>query len=138
MGDLRAENKERDWHDRARDEKVENLQAGYDELRRRFSEQAGVHTNTAIDQRTEGGPGQDVVREKSQHKRRLPSDTAIGFGAAIVTGGVAETAFRLRDLPPEAASISVSVIGAGVVGLAWIRDRRNRKAKDSADHRPEG
>jgi hypothetical protein len=82
--------------------------------------------------------GKQADRAKPQHKRHLPSD-AMNNVISIAAGvGLTDLAYHLRDLPPEYAGFGASGVAFGAGVIAVWRERRNRRAKDDADHRPEG
>lgn len=140
LTDLRAAGKQREWKDRAQDTQLTELKDQVREVSHRLEALGESPKPSArIDSRTDDEPGREAEREEGRPRRHLPSDAALNFGATVAGAGAAATAAGyIPHVSSDAAGIGAAVAAAGVGGLAWIRDRRSRKAEKDADHRPEG
>jgi hypothetical protein len=140
LSDLRAANKERDWRDSARDEKIAEQGRDLKELRARVGELSREHKdNTGEQQPNSGIAGRDrdaVSRPEPRDRRHLPSDTANNLIATAAGAGIMDLAYHVRQLSPERAGIAAAGLMVISGGIAWWRERR--KEKSDGNHRPEG
>jgi hypothetical protein len=94
------------------------------------------HPSAQIAGRARGGEAERAEWQEPQHKRRFPTDAWNNVISAAAGGVVTDLTYHLHELSPEVAVIGASgaTLGAGIIAV-W---REHRKAKDDADHRPNG
>jgi uncharacterized coiled-coil protein SlyX len=124
----------------AQDKRIAQLETGLSRLAASVSDLRGRHDepqpSAGIADRARGGEADRGERPEPQHERRLPSDAVNNVISLVAGGTITELAYHIRNLPPEYAGIGASglALSAGIVAV-W---REHRKAKDDADHRPQG
>lgn len=103
------------------------------ELRQKQEE---ARPSDSIAARAGGGEVEQAEWTEQQRKRRLPTDAVNNVIALVAGGTITTAAYYVRDVPAEYAGIGASglAIGAGIIAV--VRERR--KAKEDADHRPQG
>jgi hypothetical protein len=86
--------------------------------------------------RARGGETELAESKEPQHKRRMPTDTVNNVISVAAGAAITDLAYHLGELPPEVANLGASgvMLSAGIIAV-W---RERRKAKDDADHRPDG
>jgi uncharacterized coiled-coil protein SlyX len=130
IAELRSERTEQDKRIAQLETDLGRIAASVSELQRH---RTGQQPSADIAERAGGNQAE---RARSQHKRRVPTDTVNNVISIAAGGVITDLAYHLRDLPPETAGIGASgvALGAGLIAV-W---RERRKAKDDADHRPKG
>jgi uncharacterized coiled-coil protein SlyX len=126
IAELRAANDEQG-------RRIDFLAAAVGELGERREEQ---RAGERIDRRVNDGPEAGAERAEREPRRRLPSDAVNNVVSAVAGGAVADLAYHLKELPPEYAGLGATGLTVAAGAIAVWRERR--KAKDDADHRPEG
>jgi uncharacterized coiled-coil protein SlyX len=124
----------------AQDKRIARLEADLGRVTASVSELRGRHDeqqpSAELADWARGGQADRGERPEAPHERRLPSDAVNNVISLVAGGTITELAYHIRNLPPEYAGIGASglAISAGIVAV-W---REHRKAKDDADHRPQG
>ena len=121
------------------DKRIARLEAEFSQVAVAVSElkqRAEDKASKGIAERAGGGEAERGERAERQPRLRFPTDAINNVLSAAAGGTLTELAYHVKDLSPEYAGIGASAltVGAGVVAV-W---RERRKAKDDADHRPEG
>jgi uncharacterized coiled-coil protein SlyX len=121
------------------DKRIARLEAEFSQVAVAVSElkqRAEDKASKGIAERAGGGETERGERAERQSWLRFPTDAINNVLSAAAGGTLTELAYHVKDLSPEYAGVGASAltVGAGVVAV-W---RERRKAKDDADHRPEG
>jgi uncharacterized coiled-coil protein SlyX len=113
--------------------RIDLLAAAVGELGERREDQ---RASERIERRINDGPEAGAERAEREPRRRLPTDAVNNVVSAVAGGAITDLAYHLKELPPEYAGLGATglTVAAGAVAV-W---RERRKAKDDADHRPEG
>lgn len=86
--------------------------------------------------RARGGEAERAESKEAEHTWCLPTDAVNNVISIAAGGSVTELAYHVSSLSPEVAGVGAYAASLGAGIIAVLRERR--KAKDDADHRPEG
>lgn len=99
------------------------------------NEDAGLSNKLA--NRAKGGEAERAESKEPEHKwRRLPTDAVNNVISVTAGGTMTELAYHVSSLSPEVAGLGAfgASLGAGIVAVM----RERRRARDDADHQPNG
>lgn len=144
ISDLKAANTERDWRDRARDDKIADQAKDIEDLKEtvtrflkeRTDEQPdGGEPASAIERHDHDETNEAADRARPTRRWHLPSNTKISLLSSIV--GEAAAADHVPTHTSDYVGIGVATVSLGASAVAaWREHRENRN--DDTDDRPHG